>query len=103
MKKQANPLSKIKLVYRPGKTLIKVALLGVIVLSTAALVTIHTSIARSESKEEAMRTQAAALEQQNEELEQDINALGSKDSILDIAEEELGLVDPDTVVYVHAK
>ena len=102
MKKQANPLSKIKLVYRPGKTLIKVALLGVIVLSTAALVTIHTAIARSEAKEEAMRTQAAALEQQNEELEQDINALGSKDSILDIAEEELGLVDPDTVVYVPA-
>ena len=102
MKKRANPLSKIKLVYRPGKTLIKVALLGVIVLSTAALVTIHTAIARSEAKEEAMRTQAAALEQQNEELEQDINALGSKDSILDIAEEELGLVDPDTVVYVPA-
>lgn len=102
MKKQANPLSKIKLVYRPGKALIKVALLGVIVLSTAALVTIHTAIERSEAKEEAMRAQAAALEQQNQELEQDINALGSKDSILDIAEEELGLVDPDTVVYVPA-
>lgn len=102
MKKQANPLSKIKLVYRPGKTLIKVALLGVIVLSTAALVTIHSAIKQSESKEEAMRAQAAALEQQNQELEQDINALGSKDSILDIAEEELGLVDPDTVVYVPA-
>lgn len=102
MKKQANPLSKIKLVYRPGKALIKVALLGVIVLSTAALVTIHTAIERSEAKEEAMRAQAAALEQQNQELEQDISALGSKDSILDIAEEELGLVDPDTVVYVPA-
>ena len=102
MKKQDNPLSKIKLVYRPGKALIKVALLGVIVLSTAALVTIHTAIERSEAKEEAMRAQAAALEQQNQELEQDISALGSKDSILDIAEEELGLVDPDTVVYVPA-
>lgn len=102
MKKRVNPLSKIKLVYRPGKTLTKVALLGVIVLSTAALITIHTAIERSEAREEAMRSEAAALEQQNRELEQKIDALGSKDSILDIAEEELGLVDPDTVVYVPA-
>ena len=102
MKKRANPLSKIKLVYRPGKTLIKVALLGVIVLSTAALVTIHAAIENGKDKLEADTAEAAVLEQQNQELEQDINALGSKDSILDIAEEELGLVDPDTVVYVPA-
>lgn len=102
MKKRVNPLSKIKLVYRPGHTLIKIALLGVIVLSTAALVTIHTAIERSEAREEAMRAQAAALEQANRELEHDIDALGSKDSILDIAEEELGLVDPDTIVFVPA-
>ncbi len=102
MKKRVNPLSKIKLVYRPGKTLIKVALLGVIVLSTAALVTIHTAIGREESKLNAGRAQAAAQEQENRELEQNIDALGSKDSILDIAEDELGLVDPDTIVYVPA-
>ena len=102
MKKRANPLSKIKLVYRPGKTLIKVAVLGVIALSTVALVTIHTAIDRGEAKLNAGSAQAAAQEQENRELEQNIDALGSKDSILDIAEEELGLVDPDTVVYVPA-
>lgn len=102
MKKRTNPFSNIKLVYRPGKTLTKVALLGVIVLSTVALVTLQTAIQRGQDREEAMRAQAAALEQENRELEQDIDALGSKESILDIAEEELGLVDPDTVVYVPA-
>lgn len=102
MKKRANPLSKIKLVYRRGRTATKLALLGVIVASTVALVTIHTAIARSEAELKAGSAQAAAQEQENRELEQDIDALGSKDSILDIAEEELGLVDPDTVVYVPA-
>jgi cell division protein FtsL len=102
MKKRANPLSMIRLVYRPGKTLTKLALLGVIVASTVALVTIRTAIAHSEAELNAGRSQAAAQEQENRELEQDIDALGSKDSILDIAEDELGLVDPDTIVYVPA-
>ena len=105
MKKRVNPLSKIKLVYRPGKALIKVALLGVIVLSTAALVTIHTAIERSEAKEEAMRAQAAALEQQNQELEQENRDLQEKidnvdtvQGVEDIAREELGPGDPNTIV-----
>ena len=102
MKKRVNPLSKIKLVYRPGKTLTKIALLGVIAASTVALVTIHAAINRGEAKLNAGSAQAAAQEQENRELEQNIDALGSKGSILDIAEEELGLVDPDTVVYVPA-
>jgi cell division protein FtsL len=102
MEKQANVLSKIKLVYRPGNTLIKVALLGVIVLSTVALVTIHTAIDRGEAKLEIRRAQAAVQEQENRELEQNIDTLGSKESILDIAKDELGLVDPDTIVYVPA-
>lgn len=102
MKKRNNPFSNIKLVYRPGKALTKIALLGVIVLSTVALVTLQAAIQRSQDRAEAVRAQAAALEQENRELEQDIDALGSKESILDIAEDELGLVDPDTVVYVPA-
>lgn len=102
MKKRTNPLSKIKLVYRPGKRATKLALLGVIVLSTAALISIHTAIHQSEAKLDAESAQAAAQEQENRELEQNIMALGSKDSVHDIAEEELGLVDPNTVVYVPA-
>ena len=102
MKKRANPLSKIKLVYRPGKTPIKLALLGVIVLSTVALVTLHAAIENGRDRLESSTAQAAKLEQENSDLEQKQNNLGSMGSILDIAEEELGLVDPDTVVYVPA-
>lgn len=100
MNKRVDPLSKIKLVYRPGSTLLKAALLGVIVLSTAALIAIHGAIARAEAQEDALRAQAAALEQSNDDLQHSIDELGSQQSVIDIAEKELGLVDPDTVVFV---
>lgn len=98
MSNRSNPLSKIKLVYRPGKTITKVALLGVIVLSTVALITIHSAISSNEKRLESNRSQAIGLEQENSDLERKKNELGSKDSVIEIAEEELGLVDKDTVI-----
>lgn len=96
MNKRANPLSKFKLVYKPGKTLTKVALLGVIVLSTVTLIALHAAIDRSEAQREAMRAEAAALEQKNNELE---NRIDSGVDVEQIAGEELGLVDPDKVIF----
>ena len=96
MSKQTNPFSKFKLVYKPGKTMTKVALLGVIVLSTVTLIALHAAIDRSEARAEAMRSEAAGLEQENSKLESQID--GGAD-IEQIAGEELGLVDPDKVIF----
>lgn len=96
MNKRINPLSKFKLVYKPGKSLTKIALLAVIVLSTVTLIALHAAIDRSEAKEDAMRGEAAALEQQNKELADRIEA---GPDVEQIAGEELGLVDPDNVIF----
>lgn len=101
MKKRINPFSNIRLVYRPGSNLIKIALLAVIVLSTAALITIHAAIDRSEKEREALRNEAIALEQENQALTEDIGALGSRESIIEIAGKQLGLV-PNIIIYVTA-
>jgi cell division protein FtsL len=101
MKKRINPLSNIKLVYRPGSNLIKIALLAVIVLSTAALITIHAAINRSEAKNNALRNEAISLEQENQALAEDIGAFGSRESIIEIAGKQLGLV-PNIIIYVTA-
>ena len=101
MKKRPTPFSNVRLVYRPGKALIKIALLAVIVLSTAALITIHAAIGRSEEKREALRNEAIALEQENQALQEDIDALGSRDSIIEIAGKQLGLV-PNIILYITA-
>lgn len=45
-----------------------------------------------------MQSQAAELEYENDVLEKKIDQLDSEQSVKDIAEEELGLVDPDVVV-----
>ena len=101
MKTRKNPLANVRLVYRPGKTLIKIALLAVIVLSTAALITIHTAIDRSEKRLEALRNEAISLEQENDALREDIDALGSRESIIEIAGKQLGLV-PNIILYITA-
>lgn len=99
MKKRKNHLANVRLVYRPGKALIKIALLAVIVLSTAALITIQTAIRRSEQRLEALRNEAISLEQENDALQEDIDALGSRDSIIEIAGKQLGLV-PNIILYI---
>lgn len=97
-KKRRKP--KYKIIFRPGSPLTKLALLGVILLSTVALIAIHCAIDRSQEKADALRAQAAAEERQRNDLQNRIDSLGSTDSIRDIAGEELGLVDPDTVIFV---
>ena len=100
-KKMFGRFSNIKLVYRPGSNLIKIALLVVIAFSTAALITIHTAIDRNQDLLEAKRQEALLLEQENQALEQDIEALGSRDSIIEIAGKQLGLV-PNIILYITA-
>lgn len=84
--------SKYKIVFRPGSPLTKLALVGVIVLSTVALIAIHCAIDRSQAKADALRQQAAAEERERNELKDKIDNLGSTDSVIDIAGDELGLV-----------
>ena len=101
MKKRRSLLSNVRFVYRPGKILTKIALLAVIVLSTAALISIRVAIYRSELRLEAARQEAITLEQENQALQEDIDALGSRDSIIEIAGKELGLV-PNIILYITA-
>lgn len=95
-----NPFSRIRLVYRSSSILTKCVVLAAIVLSTAALLTLSVAIQNAKTAEEAKRAEAAALEQQNAELEENIAGLGSVQSDKELAEKYLGLVDPDTVIFV---
>ena len=96
MANRKNPFRRIRLVYRRSSTLLKCAVLAVIVLSTAALLTIHFTIGQTRQETEALRQQAARLEQENRQLTEAIAEVGTVQSIKRIAMEELGLVDPDS-------
>lgn len=103
MADRTNARPKYKIVFRPGKTSTKVALLAVIVLSTVTLIAIGCAIRNGRARAEALRAQAFAEEQERQALREDIDALGSDDSVRDIAGEKLDppLVDPDQIVYVQ--
>ena len=60
-----------------------------------ALRWVHTGIL---AETENLRDTAAELEEANADLQQKTEDIGSVQSVKDIANEELGLVDPNTVI-----
>lgn len=91
---------RIRLVYRRSSTLLKCVVLASIVLSAVALFTIRASILNAKQEEEALRAQAAELEQENSQLAENISQLGTIESIRYIAMHELGLVDPESEFFI---
>lgn len=94
-----NTKSPIRIKVRKSSMLVKVALLAVLILSAAALLMISVELRRTEAKTDALRKQAAALEQSNSKLCRDIADLGTVDGIIRIAEEKLGLVEPGSIIF----
>lgn len=90
---------KVRLELRRSPLLMKIVLLAVIVLSTVALITLSGALASTRENTEALRLQAAELEQENSRLQQYIDELGTVKGIIRIAQEELGLVEPGSIVF----
>lgn len=103
MASSKNPFSRIRLVYRRSSTLLKCVVLTAIILSTVAILTLRHSIRDARAQADDLRSQAAALEQENDRLDSYIAELGTVQSIKRIASEELGLVDPDTIFFTPAE
>ncbi len=91
-------LKRIRLVYRRSSTLTKAVVLSAVVLSMTALIALQLSISAAQQRTQDLANQAAQYEHQNGQLEDKIDDLGSADSVEQIAKDELGLVDPDTVI-----
>ena len=100
MQKILNSLRRIKLVVRKSNPITKVVALCAVVLSTVALLTLQSAIMDCRNNTAELTDMAGKLEQQNQELEQRIDGLDTEEGIRDIAESELGLADPDTVIIV---
>lgn len=90
---------KYRLVFRKTSPLVKTVILAAVLLCTVALVTLHASIEQSRSQYEAMRQQAAMLEENNQSIAHQIDDMGSLESMIRIAMERLGLVLPDTTIF----
>lgn len=88
----------IKLVNKRTSRTTKIAVCTAVALSVAALLVLHSAALDAQAKADAWRERAQQLEQENDRLQSQIDNLGSADSVEQIAKDELGLVDPDTIV-----
>ena len=98
MAEKKNPLKNAKVVIRQSPAALKIVLIVLIlfsIITLGALRWVHLGILE---ETENLRDEASALEHANQELKEKTDELGSVKSIEDIAKEELGLVDPDTVI-----
>ena len=83
---------------RSAPVKLKAAIIVLIVLSTAALVALRWVHNGIQAETQRKTEQAAAMEGENADLQEKIDSIGSVQSIRQIAQDELGLADPDTVL-----
>ena len=98
MAKIKDKFKLIKLRLRSSPRSTKIMLIVAILFAMTALIMLRMAITDLNNRTEALRDKAAALEQENKDLQENIGILGSVQSIIQIARDELGLVDPDTVI-----
>ena len=93
-----NAFRDLKVEYSRSHPLTKVVVIALIVLSMAALITLSWSQADMRRQIEEMRREVAQLESENQDLREKIDKLDSVEGVENIAQDELDLVDPDTIV-----
>lgn len=89
---------KFKIRLRTAPVKLKAVLVVLIVLSIGALMALRWVHNGIQAQTQLKREQAAAMEGANADLQEKIAGIGSVQSIRQIAQDELGLADPDTVL-----
>ena len=69
-----------------------------VVLCIAALIMLQTAIVSTQDAAEELRQEAIGLEQEQSRLELYIQELGTVRGIIRLAQEKLGLIEPDSVI-----
>ena len=96
---RTNPFRNIRFIVRPGPRKLKILFTALILACAVALVALGMVRGRILQQTQAALDQAATLEQENQDLRDRISILGTVESVKQIANEILGLVDKDTVIF----
>ena len=84
---------------RKPNVYVKLTVLLVIVFSTAALLITYVGISHLRQINRDLQQQAMELEEGNKDLQNYLDHKGTDEGVKDVATGELGMVDPDTVIY----
>ena len=91
-------LKRIKPVFRRSSNRLKIIVTVAIILAILGLFTLRGKLVALQDQNDALESQAAALEQENSDLRDKLSIQGSREAVIRIARELLGLVMPDTVI-----
>ena len=98
MEQRTNPFRSIRVIPRPGPRKLKIIIAALLLACSVALIALGVVHSRIQQKTRDALDQAAALEQENADLADKTENLGSSSVIKEIARDELGLVDPGTIL-----
>lgn len=84
---------------QPPQVWVKLTVLLVIVICTIALLGCHVFIAKLKEENRYLQQQAMELEEENKNLQSYIDNQGTDEGVKDVAKDQLGMVDPDTIIY----
>ena len=91
-------LKRIKPVYRRSSNRMKIIVTIAIVLAIVCLFSLRAALGDLNAANRDLESQAAGLEQENEDLAHKISIQGTREYVIQVARELLGLVTPDTVI-----
>lgn len=99
MRAMRNPFRHIRLKFQRSSPKLKILVLTTLIVCTVTLLALSIGISVTKARYEALRQDAAALEQQIAERNEDIREFGTVKSIKELAQKFFGLLDPDTVIF----
>ena len=88
----------LDLLVDPGSPVYTI-LLAFLVVAIAAAMVLRSRILDARARAEALRSQAISLEQENADLQEKLDSVGSVEGIMQVAQEELDMVDPASVIF----
>ena len=89
---------QFKLVVKRSSRTTKIAVCTAVLLSVVTILVLHSATLDARAKAETWRAKAQQLEQEKKQLEEKIENLGTLEGIKDIAQDELDMADPDTII-----
>lgn len=98
MKRIKQLLRRIRFVYRRSSNRTRIVVMSAIVLSMAALIALNLTIAATQNRTNDLTDQAGKLEQENSQLEEKVENIGTAEGVIQAAKDLWGLIFPDTVV-----
>ena len=85
--------------FKRSSLLTKLLILVLVVYATVTLVSLQSQVTEKNAEAAKLESSIAATEQENQRLQQAIDALGTDEGVEDVARRKLGLVSEGEIVF----